>query len=76
MATITSRDAALGLTARRLPDAIILNLLFISLSFAQHAISGRVIDGNNEPLTYAHVVLLAPIDSTLKYFDVADDNGI
>ncbi|MFC1620453.1 outer membrane beta-barrel protein [Candidatus Neomarinimicrobiota bacterium] len=43
--------------------------------FAQHSISGRVIDENGAPLTYANVVLLDPADSTLLYFDVADKDG-
>jgi hypothetical protein len=43
--------------------------------FAQHSIRGRVIDENGDPLTYANVVLLNPIDSTLQYFDVADKKG-
>jgi hypothetical protein len=76
MATITSRNAIYGITVRRLPVIVLLNLLFITISFAQHTLSGRIIDENNEPLTYAHVVLLAPVDSTLKYFDVADDDGL
>ncbi|MBN1481936.1 TonB-dependent receptor [candidate division KSB1 bacterium] len=58
------------------PLFIALLLGFSVASFAQHTITGRVIDENSEPLTYAHVVLLAPVDSTLKYFDVADDQGI
>jgi hypothetical protein len=44
-------------------------------SFAQHSIRGRVIDEIGEPLTYANVVLLNPVDSTLLYFDVADKEG-
>jgi len=62
----------------KLCQLFILVIIFMSSipSFAQHSIKGRIIDENNEPLTYAHVVLLNPADSTLKYFDVADDNGV
>ena len=45
-------------------------------SAAQHTITGRVTDENGDPLTYSHVVLLDPADSTLQYYDIADDNGI
>ena len=56
-------------------------VLFILLgltipTFAQHKITGRVIDENGEPLPYSHVVLLSPADSTLQYYDVADKKGI
>jgi len=34
-----------------------------------------VIDEYGEPLIYSNVVLLNPADSTLQYFDVADNNG-
>ena len=43
--------------------------------FAQHSIEGRVIDEWGEPLTYAHVVLLDPVDSTLQYYDITDNWG-
>jgi len=45
-------------------------------SFAQHFIKGKVIDEKGEPLNYATVTLLNPIDSTLKYFGVSNDKGI
>ncbi len=44
-------------------------------SYAQYKIKGRVIDEDGKPLVYAHVVLLSPADSTLQYFDVADEEG-
>jgi len=43
--------------------------------FAQHSIKGRVIDEDGKPLTYATIVLLNPVDSTMQYYDVADDEG-
>jgi len=43
---------------------------------AQHALTGRVIDEQGDPLSYATVALLQPGDSILKYFGVTDHEGI
>ena len=45
-------------------------------AFAQHTITGRVLDEAGDPLPYTQVVLLNPADSTLQYFDVADEKGV
>ncbi len=44
--------------------------------FGQHFIKGKVIGVNGEPLGYATITLLNPVDSTLKYFGVSNDKGI
>lgn len=49
---------------------------FSLTSFGQHFIKGKVIDEKGEPLSYATVTLLNPIDSTLKYFGVSNNKGI
>lgn len=41
----------------------------------QHTIKGRLIDEDNEPLSYATVALLNPADSILKYFGVTNNEG-
>ena len=56
-------------------------ILFVTLglavsSYAQFSVKGRVMDEKGEPLTYAHVVLLSPADSTLQYYDVSDEKGV
>jgi len=49
-------------------------LTYISIS-AQHNISGRVMDENDQALNYATVALLNPEDSLLKYFGVTNAKG-
>ena len=54
----------------------IILLLCVSIpGMAQKSLTGRVVDENSEPMTYATVALLDPIDSTLKYFGVTNDRG-
>jgi len=58
-------------------NSILIMILFVTFPcFAQHTITGRVINEDGDPLIYAQIVLLNPADSTLQYFDVADDKGI
>lgn len=50
-------------------------LLIYSSTLAQHSISGRVIDEDDQVLNYATVALLNPEDSLLKYFGVTNAKG-
>ncbi|MFC1725415.1 outer membrane beta-barrel protein [candidate division KSB1 bacterium] len=54
---------------------LLMVLGFTIPGFAQNSIKGRVVDQRGDPLVYATVVLLSPADSTVKYYDVADDKG-
>lgn len=51
--------------------------LFISwiLQGQQNSIKGHIIEDKGEPLVYATVALLNPIDSTLDYFGVSNSEG-
>ncbi|MFC1556654.1 outer membrane beta-barrel protein [candidate division KSB1 bacterium] len=56
--------------------AVFVILLILSIPCAaQDAVSGRILNEDGEPLPFATVVLLSPADSTVQYYDVADDNG-
>jgi len=51
-------------------------ILCISINgFTQNTIKGTVFSEENEPLINATVVLLNPVDSTMKYFGVTNKNG-
>jgi len=59
------------------PIIITIVLFCLSISgFAQNSVKGRVIDEKGEPLSYATVALLNPVDSTLKFFGVTNNKGI
>lgn len=52
-------------------------LFCISVSaFTQRTIKGTVFNEEDEPLINATVVLLSPVDSTMKYFGVTNKNGL
>ncbi|MCK5147407.1 outer membrane beta-barrel protein [bacterium] len=59
----------------RLVVGLIMAIALSTTALAQHSIKGRLIDEEKQPLPFAHVVLLSPVDSTLKYFDVSDKKG-
>ena len=53
-------------------------VIFISPTaslFAQDKISGRVLNEQDQPLSFATVALLQPTDSLLKYFGVTNEQG-
>lgn len=55
---------------------LFLFLLTLNLGFAQdQTVSGTVVDNQNQPITFANVVLLAAIDSTLIMGTVSGENG-
>jgi len=54
---------------------MILALALAAPLLAQHKLTGRVSDRQEEPLSYATVALLNPTDSILVYFGVTDDKG-
>ncbi|MGL1889648.1 MAG: TonB-dependent receptor [Reichenbachiella sp.] len=59
------------------PVALILVLLLTSTTylFSQHTVKGRIVDHNNSGITYANVLLLSPIDSSLVKGAVTDGKG-
>jgi len=50
-------------------------LVSLTQATAQHAVNGRVVDDQQQPLDYATVALLHPVDSTLQYFGVTNKEG-
>jgi hypothetical protein len=54
---------------------LIFSITWINL-YAQNNLTGRVIDESGQPLAYATVTLLNPVDSTLQFFGVTKDDGI
>lgn len=55
---------------------LFLFLLTLNLAFAQdHTVSGTVVDNQNQPITFANVVLLAAVDSTLIMGAVSGEKG-
>ncbi len=56
-------------------SVLILVLALAAPILAQHKLTGRVGDRQEEPLSYATVALLNPMDSILIYFGVTDDQG-
>ncbi len=55
---------------------ILIALILVSVPvLAQNKITGRVIDVKGQPLSYATVVLLSPVDSTVQYYGVTDLEG-
>lgn len=56
---------------------LLLSLLFISFfSFAQYSINGSVADQNDQALSFASVVILNEVDSSMVTFGLTDDKGI
>ena len=58
-----------------LKKIFILTFLCSTSLFAQQNITGNVYSENGEPLAFATVVLLSPVDSTLVNFCITDSNG-
>jgi hypothetical protein len=56
--------------------ALIVFLLTVLQVQAQNNLSGKVVDESGEPLAYATVTLLSPVDSTLQAFGVTKDDGV
>ncbi len=50
-------------------------VIFSQDSFSQTSVSGNVVDDNSQALSYANVLVLSPIDSSLIKGDLTDDNG-
>jgi hypothetical protein len=56
--------------------ASLFTITFALSAYSQNALTGKVMDENNEALSYATVALLNPADSILKYFGVTNDEGV
>src|SRR5690349_2294451 len=54
---------------------VMLIMMPCMLLHAQSKITGLVRDGKDQPVSYANVLLLSPVDSTLVRGGVAGDNG-
>ena len=50
--------------------------LFSQVLTAQNQVSGKVLDVSGAPLSYANVLLLNPVDSSLILGNLTDENGI
>lgn len=42
---------------------------------AQNRLTGKIVDESGDPLAYATITLLNPVDSTLQFFGVTNDDG-
>ena len=50
-------------------------LLFASIAFSQITLNGKVVDENEDALSFATIALIHPSDSTLLFFGVTKDYG-
>jgi hypothetical protein len=51
-------------------------MLASSHLMAQNRLTGKILDEGGSPLAYATVTLLNPVDSTLQFFGVTNDEGV
>ncbi len=61
---------------KRIAIIFLVTIGFSSMVMAQHSIKGRVVDEEMKPIAFTTVVLLNPVDSTMKYFGVTKTDGL
>ncbi len=64
-----------SLAPRYLYSSMLIFILFSQSLSAQNQVSGTVLDVSGTPISYANVLLLSPVDSSLILGSLSDENG-